>query len=236
MTDQPDPKHPATPKPTRRPRRRSTQAKGARKRKAKAPAFELQQDPTNANQGTARGRKMLAESLERYGAGRSILTDKNGRILAGNKTAAAAQQAGIPIRVVETTGDELVVVQRTDLDAEQDAGARELAYADNRIAQVDLHWNRAQLGAEFKAASAEALKAFWTPAEQASLRGEPLPKPSDRPAAGTKAVATEIVLRFDPAQAERWAAWMRVLERRYPETATIAERIDAAIGAWEPPA
>ena len=50
----------------------------------------LTPDSRNANKGTARGRKLVRESLKRYGAGRSILLDKNGAIIAGTKTAEAA--------------------------------------------------------------------------------------------------------------------------------------------------
>jgi len=39
----------------------------------------------NANRGTERGTSALESSLELYGAGRSILLDKNGIIIAGNK-------------------------------------------------------------------------------------------------------------------------------------------------------
>lgn len=68
-----------------------------------------------------RGRSLLGQSLRDYGAERSILADRQGRIIAGNKTLEATALA-MPIRVVETTGDELVVVHRTDLDLARDPG------------------------------------------------------------------------------------------------------------------
>ena len=43
-------------------------------------------DSRNANKGTERGLALLDKSLRQYGAGRSILVDKNGRVIAGNKT------------------------------------------------------------------------------------------------------------------------------------------------------
>ncbi len=88
----------------------------------------LTPDPRNANKGTDEGSELLAASLARYGAGRSVLVDKDGRIIAGNKTVEAAEAAGIPFRVIETTGDEVVVVQRTDLELGPTGKARELAY------------------------------------------------------------------------------------------------------------
>lgn len=44
---------------------------------------DLQPDRRNANKGTERGLKALDHSLRQYGAGRSILVDKHGRIIAG---------------------------------------------------------------------------------------------------------------------------------------------------------
>src|SRR5579859_6091797 len=123
----------------------------------------LQPDPNNANKGTPRGRGLLEHSLRQYGAGRSILTDKNGVVIAGNKTLETAADIGLPVKVVETDGTELVVVQRTDLDLTRDKAARELAYADNRVAEVDLDWDAEQL-AEDRAAGVD-LDSFFFPAE-----------------------------------------------------------------------
>ena len=106
----------------------------------------IRPDTKNANKGTERGRYMVEASLRETGAGRSILLDKDGRIIAGNKTFEAASDIGLPVRVVETDGTELVAVKRTDLDLDDDTGtARKLAYYDNRAAQVGLDWDAEQL-------------------------------------------------------------------------------------------
>jgi hypothetical protein len=106
---------------------------------------DLTSDDKNANRGTARGRQAVRDSLTKLGAGRSILVDKNGRVIAGNKTLEAAQAAGLAgVITVETTGDQLVVVQRMDLDLD-DAKARELGIADNRAGQLGLEWDAAVL-------------------------------------------------------------------------------------------
>jgi len=55
---------------------------------------DLTFDEHNANKGTERGTAMLADSLQELGAGRSILIDRNNRIIAGNKTAEQAGQVG----------------------------------------------------------------------------------------------------------------------------------------------
>ena len=102
---------------------------------------DLKPDSRNANKGTQRGLGMVEKSLRQYGAGRSILTDKDGNVIAGNKTLEAAVNAGFEnIRVVETDGSELVVVKRTDIKADSKRG-RELAIADNRTAEVGLDWD-----------------------------------------------------------------------------------------------
>lgn len=102
---------------------------------------DLTPDPRNANRGTERGLYMLETSLERYGAGRSILVDKHGKVIAGNKTLQAAASLGIDrIEVIKSDGKRLIVVQREDLDLESDPAAKALAVADNRASEVGLAW------------------------------------------------------------------------------------------------
>src|SRR5471032_183239 len=99
---------------------------------------EFSTDPNNANRGTDRGRDALARSLREYGAGRAILIDREGRIIAGNKTFDEATRLRIPLRVVKTDGHHLIAVQRDDLDLATDPRAKALAIADNRVAELDL--------------------------------------------------------------------------------------------------
>src|ERR1700723_1417472 len=106
------------------------------------PISQLVLDEKNANKGTKRGRELLEESLGKYGAGRSVVVDRQNRVIAGNKTVEAAVAAGISsIAVIETDGSSLVAVQRGDLDLKRDKKARELAIADNRVGELDLNWN-----------------------------------------------------------------------------------------------
>jgi sporulation protein YlmC with PRC-barrel domain len=101
----------------------------------------LTPDARNANRGTERGRKLVRESLKRYGAGRSILIDKSGNIIAGNKTVEGAKAVGLEdVQIVKSDGTRLVAVQRTDLDI-NDKAARELAIADNRASELGLEWD-----------------------------------------------------------------------------------------------
>ena len=93
------------------------------------PLSSLSPDEHNANKGTERGTFMIRRSLEKLGAGRSLVLDKNGRIIAGNKTAESAAEIGLEdVLIVRTRGDKLVAVLREDLDLDDPAGlARELA-------------------------------------------------------------------------------------------------------------
>ncbi len=127
-------------------------------------------DPHNANRGTARGRRLLEASLRDYGAGRSVLADCAGRLIAGNKTAEIARRLGLPIRVIETDGQALIMVRRTDLDLATDPRARALAVADNRIGELDLDWDPALLQ-QLRTEGLD-LDAFWTPDEFERLCGE----------------------------------------------------------------
>ncbi len=112
---------------------------------------DLTPDARNANLGTERGRYMLEQSIREVGAGRSIVVDAEGRVIAGNKTLEVAEALGLPIEVVRTDGTRLVVVQRDDLDlANGDDKARRLAYFDNRSGQVGLEWDAAQMVADLE--------------------------------------------------------------------------------------
>lgn len=107
---------------------------------------DLKFDKRNANRGTERGRALLEKSLQSYGAGRSILIDKNNNIIAGNKTVEVAGEAGFKtVRIIETDGKEIIAVKRNDLDLEKDTAAKELAIADNRTSELDLEWNSEEL-------------------------------------------------------------------------------------------
>lgn len=119
---------------------------------------DLVPDDKNANMGTERGGSALEHSLRQYGAGRSVLVDRNNRIIAGNKTIETAASIGLEDAVlVETTGDRVVVVRRTDVDLDSPEG-RGLAIADNRAGELNLAWNQevlAELGEEIE------LSEFW---------------------------------------------------------------------------
>jgi DNA modification methylase len=129
------------------------------------PITQLVLDDQNANKGTKRGRELLGESLEKYGAGRSVVLDRRDRVIAGNKTVEAARAAGMKsVAVIESDGSSLVAVQRGDLDLARDKKARELAIADNRASEIDLEWNP-----EVLASLDVDLSQFWNESELNSV-------------------------------------------------------------------
>jgi DNA modification methylase len=103
---------------------------------------DLKSDHKNARKRTDRSAKLIAESLQRYGAARSIVIDEDNRILAGNGTIEGAKAAGIKnIRVIETDGTEIIAVKRTGLSEDEKIG---LALADNRTSDLS-DWDKDML-------------------------------------------------------------------------------------------
>ena len=95
---------------------------------------DLQNDHKNARKRTDRSSKLIKESLQKFGAARSIVIDENNRILAGNGTIAGAKAAGIKnLKVIETDGNEIIAVKRTGLTEDEKVG---LALADNRSSDL----------------------------------------------------------------------------------------------------
>jgi hypothetical protein len=132
---------------------------------------DLAPDRRNANKGTVRGRSMVENSLREVGAGRSIVVDKNGEVIGGNKTLEAWVDIGGEIEVVKTDGKKLIVVQREDLDLSDDKGqARRLAYYDNRANEVGLDWDPEQIHADLMAGV--DLSLMFSNEELERLRGD----------------------------------------------------------------
>lgn len=95
---------------------------------------DLKADHKNARKRTNQSAELIQESIKRYGAARSIVIDEDNRILAGNGTIEGAKAAGIKnVRIIETAGDEIIAVRRTDLTEHEKVG---LALADNRTSDL----------------------------------------------------------------------------------------------------
>ena len=91
---------------------------------------EIKFDKRNYRKHNDKNKKLIKKSLQECGAGRSIIIDNEGEIIAGNGVYEQAQKLGLKTKIVETDGSELVVVKRTDLATDDDKRKR-LAVMDN---------------------------------------------------------------------------------------------------------
>ena len=116
---------------------------------------DLKFDDKNFNKHTEYGMSLLEKSLRKNGAGRSILIDKDNNIIAGNGIVESAGQIGLDkVKIVETSGDEIIAVKRTDLSLKSKQG-REMALADNATASADLEWDFENILSELDAETAD---------------------------------------------------------------------------------
>jgi sporulation protein YlmC with PRC-barrel domain len=90
----------------------------------------IKYDKNNYRIHSAENKQLIKKSLEDCGAGRSILIDNENEIIAGNGVYEQAKKLGIPVKIIETDGKELVVVKRTDLKTD-DQKRKILAVMDN---------------------------------------------------------------------------------------------------------
>lgn len=97
--------------------------------------LEITPDPQNPNRHNKRSKQAVRDSLEAYGAGRSVVVDNSGSLIAGNSTYEQAADLGLETEQVHTNGDELVVVVREDLES-GDPKTRGLHLADNKVAEL----------------------------------------------------------------------------------------------------
>ena len=92
--------------------------------------MEIKFDKRNYRKHDKKNKSLIKKSLEKFGAGRSIVVDAEGEIIGGNGVYEQAQKLGLKTKIVETDGSELVVVKRTDLKTDDDK-RKALAVMDN---------------------------------------------------------------------------------------------------------
>lgn len=101
-------------------------------------------DDKNFNKGSEFGSSLMDKSLSKFGAGRSVLIDKNNRLIAGNKTTEKfGELGGQNVLIVDTDKNTLVAVRRNDIDIDTPEG-REFALADNATAKANIVWDVAR--------------------------------------------------------------------------------------------
>lgn len=111
---------------------------------------DLLQDDKNANVHTQQGAALVGKSLQMTGPVRSIVVDKNNKIIAGNLTAEQWAAISDKVVVIDTRGDELVVHRRVDMDLDSEdpderERARLAAYFDNQTANISIQFKSDQI-------------------------------------------------------------------------------------------
>ena len=106
---------------------------------------DLIQDDHNFNKGTEEGARLIERSFKDYGAGRSVLIDRNNRLVGGNKAQKGFKGAGFrKVVIVDSDADTLVAVRRKDVDLDSKEG-RDMALLDNLTTQKNLAWDEVEL-------------------------------------------------------------------------------------------
>lgn len=156
---------------------------------------DLIPDDQNFNTGNEFGEALIEKSFSKFGAGRSILLDKNNKIIAGNKSLQKyAEGGGENVVVVETTGDQIVAVKRTDIDLDTKRG-REMALADNASAKANISWDF------------DALKEWEMPTDEWGVFiDEPEPELIEDDEAASEAIskAAELQIKWQTATGQLW--------------------------------
>ena len=81
------------------------------------------------------------------GSGRSVLIDKDNRLVGGNKAQKGFKAAGKKkVIIVDSDADTLVAVRRKDVSLDSAEGSK-MAYLDNLTTQVNLTWDETELEA-----------------------------------------------------------------------------------------
>lgn len=92
-------------------------------------------DKRNYRVHSQKNKDLIKKSLTELGAGRSVVIDSEDTLVAGNGVFEQAQKIGMPTKIIETDGTELIVVKRTDLKTD-DEKRKKLALADNSISDT----------------------------------------------------------------------------------------------------
>ena len=92
-------------------------------------------DAANARVHDKENQEAIKNSLKELGTGRSIIMDSENVIIGGNGVYEQAQELGLPIKIIESDGKELIAIRRNDLKTD-DAKRKALAIADNKTSDL----------------------------------------------------------------------------------------------------
>ncbi|MBO4633539.1 MAG: hypothetical protein J5858_16610 [Lentisphaeria bacterium] len=136
-----------------------------------AAKHKIKVDPENVRIHDERNQEAIGQSLRDLGTGRSILIDSDNVVIGGNGVYAQAQELGLPVRVIESDGTELIAVKRTDLKS-SDAKRKALAIADNRTSDLSF-FDDAKLSRMLDQCGELNAAVGFTPEEIAELTANP---------------------------------------------------------------
>lgn len=120
---------------------------------------KIKYDARNYRKHSDLNRSLIRKSLQQLGAGRSIVIDSENEIIGGNGVYQESQALGIPVKVIETDGSELVVVKRTDLKT-SDEKRKKLAVMDNSTSDTS-EFEHDLLQADFDRTMLEEMGVDW---------------------------------------------------------------------------
>ena len=80
---------------------------------------KIKLDGRNVRVHDERNKQAIAQSLKELGAGRSILIDAENVVIGGNGVYQEALELGLPVKVIESDGSELIAIKRTALKTGQ---------------------------------------------------------------------------------------------------------------------
>lgn len=137
---------------------------------------QIKFDRRNYRRHNDKNKSMIHASLQECGAGRSVLVDNEGELIAGNGVFEQAQKLGLRTRIVETDGTELVVVKRTDLKTD-DAKRKKLAAMDNATAD-NVEWDTEALRLDFSESELQQMQIELPPVVSPDQFGEEFSLPT----------------------------------------------------------
>lgn len=182
--------------------------------------LDIRADERNYRMHGDKNKALIRKSLEDCGAGRSIVVDNTGATIGGAGVLEQADAMGIPKRIVETDGSELVVVVRKDI-APDDPRRRALAIADNATTDLS-EWDVEKLQQDFGAGELAEMGVDIP----CSISDEELEEKTD-----SYVISYELVFNNEDEQ-KVWFDFLKAIKSEYADMTTISERIICAVKEW----
>ena len=108
---------------------------------------DLKLDKRNYNKHNDENKRLIKKSIDECGFGRSVVIDNDGEVICGNGVVSTLDE-NTNIKVVETDGNELVVIRRKDLKR-TDEKRDKLAILDNSTGKLS-EWDYDLLKEDFE--------------------------------------------------------------------------------------